>query len=106
MQKTQLKITRTSSSRNNDAFGLVVAEKEEEEEEEEEDVIVGSIDGPHATLGCVIYCFLVKSTMKKTDYRPNGPTDRPWTHLETTSSSKHSFFVVTFSYQLSKYGSL
>ena len=35
--------------------GLRVAEKGEDEVEEEEVVVVGSIDGPHETWGCVIY---------------------------------------------------
>ena len=54
------------------------------------DMVVGSIDGPHEALGCIIYCFLVKFTDEKelvTNRLADGSTDRPsrrdaWTHLQ------------------------
>ena len=42
-------------------------------------MVVGTTDGPHEALGCVIFCFLIKFTDEKelvTDGWTDGPTDR------------------------------
>ena len=49
--------------------------------------MVGSIDGSYETLGCVIFCFLVKFANEKelvTD-QPTDPLRDARTHLKTTN---------------------
>ena len=55
-------------------------------------MLVGSIDGPIDSLGCVIHRFQLKFTDKKRRLRTDRPTDRPTETPSYSDASKNRLF--------------